>query len=128
MKAHPGATTDDIIDHIKPTFRQKTDIVITHSGTHDLIKDANAMSRVRKVGVAVKETDTERKIKLGFSDVAARSDINKEEVIINSKVRLSLSKKKCFICFDESPLNMMKNAFYFTIKFLFALKIFKFLS
>ena len=86
------------------------------------------MSRVRKVGVAVKETDTERKIKLGFSDVAARSYINKEEVIINSKVRLSLSKKKCFICFDESPLNMMKNAFYFTIKFLFALKIFKFLS
>ena len=48
------------------------------------------MSRVRKVGVAVKETDTERKIKLGFSDVAARSDINKEEVIINSKVRLKL--------------------------------------
>ena len=55
------------------------------------------MSRVGKVGVAVKETDTERKIKLGFSDVAARSDINKEEVIINSKVRLSLSKKMFYL-------------------------------
>ena len=28
----------------------------------------------------------------------------------------------------ESPLNMMKNAFYFTVKTLFVLKIFMFLS
>ena len=28
----------------------------------------------------------------------------------------------------ESPLKMVKNAFYFTLKALFALKIFKFLS
>ena len=28
----------------------------------------------------------------------------------------------------ESPLKMMKNAFYFTLKALFGLKIFKFLS
>ena len=29
---------------------------------------------------------------------------------------------------NESPLKMMKNAFYFTLKALFILKIFKFLS
>ena len=34
--------------------------------------------------------------------------------------------KKCFICFNESPLKMMKNAFYFVIKAFFVLKIFKF--
>ena len=28
VKTHPGATTDDIIDYIKPTIRQKPDIVI----------------------------------------------------------------------------------------------------
>ena len=37
------------------------------------------MSKVRKVVAAVKEIDTERKIKLGFSDIAARGDINKVE-------------------------------------------------
>ena len=78
VKAHPGATTDDIIDYIKPIICQKPDIVIIHSGTHDLTKDANTMSRVRKVVVAVKEIDTEGKIKLGFSSIAARGDINKE--------------------------------------------------
>ena len=38
------------------------------------------------------------------------------------KVRLSL------ICLIESPLKMMKNVFYFMLKALFVLKIFKFLS
>ena len=44
------------------------------------------------------------------------------------KVGLSASKKSCVIFFIESPLKMMKNAFYFILKALFVLKIFKFLS
>ena len=45
------------------------------------------------------------------------------------KVRLSLpSRKICFICFKESPLKMMNNAFYSALKALFVLKILKFLS
>ena len=39
-----------------------------------------------------------------------------------------LPKKFLFICLDESPLKMMKNAFCFTLKALFVLKIFKCLS
>ena len=38
------------------------------------------------------------------------------------------SRKICFICFNESPLKMLKNAFYFILKAFFVLKIFKFLS
>ena len=78
VKTYQGATTEDIIDYIKPTIRQQPDIVIIHSGTNDLTKDVNTMSRVRKVVAAVKEIDTEGKIKLGFSRIVARGDINKE--------------------------------------------------
>ena len=39
-----------------------------------------------------------------------------------------LPKKFCVICFIESPLKMMKNAFYFILKALFVLKIFRFMS
>ena len=42
------------------------------------------------------------------------------------KVGLLLFKKNCIICFIESPLKMMKNAFYFILKALFVLNIFKF--
>ena len=44
------------------------------------------------------------------------------------KVGLSPSKKICVICLIEIPLKMMKNAFYFILKALFVLKLFKFLS
>ena len=44
------------------------------------------------------------------------------------KAGLSPSKKNLFICFNDSPLKMMKNAFYFILKALFVLKIFKLLS
>ena len=43
------------------------------------------------------------------------------------KVGLSPSKK-FFICFNDSPVKMMKNDFYLLLKVLFVLKIFKFLS
>ena len=44
------------------------------------------------------------------------------------KVGLSNSKKNCVICFIEGPVTMMKNAFYFILKALFVLKVFKFSS
>ena len=40
----------------------------------------------------------------------------------------TLTFQKNFICFNNSPLNMMKNAFYFILKALFVLKIFQLLS
>ena len=46
---------------------------------------------------------------------------------LNIKVGLSPSKKICVICLIESPLKMKKNAFYFILKTLYVLKIFKFL-
>ena len=44
------------------------------------------------------------------------------------KVGLSPSKKFFAICLTQNPLKIMKNAFYFILKALFVLKIFKFLS
>ena len=36
--------------------------------------------------------------------------------------------KNCFICFNECHLKLMKNTFYFILKVLFVVAIFKFLS
>ena len=48
--------------------------------------------------------------------------------VILLKIRLSPITKKCFIGFNEISLKMIKNAFYFILKALFVLKVFKFLS
>ena len=42
------------------------------------------------------------------------------------KVGPSPSTKNCVICFIKSPLKMMKNAFYFTLKAPFVLKYLSF--
>ena len=47
---------------------------------------------------------------------------------MNLKSDSHLPKQICDTCFIESPLKMMKNAFYFTLKAPFILKVFKFLS
>ena len=44
------------------------------------------------------------------------------------RVGLSPSKKVVFIWFNESSIKTLKNAFYFMLKALFILEIFKFLS
>ena len=44
------------------------------------------------------------------------------------KAGLSLSPQNCFICFNESPLKMIKKVFYFILEVRFVLKIFKVLS
>ena len=47
-------------------------------------------------------------------------------IFCSFKVGLSPSEKVGFICCNGRPLNMIKNAFYFMLKALFVLKIFKF--
>ena len=58
------------------------------------------------------------------------SHLSRKNLIHGSsfKVGLSTFKKRCFVFFNESPLKMMKYAFYFILEALFILKIFKFLS
>ena len=58
------------------------------------------------------------------------TDFYKVEILtlIGLKSDSHLPKKNCVIYLIESPLKMMKNAFYFILKALFVLKIFKFLS
>ena len=110
VKADAGPTTNDIIDYIKPTIRQKPDIPIVHYGTNDLTKDANTISRVRKVVDAVKEIDTKAKINLVFSSIIARGEINKEENIVSTNNRReSIVKEMSFFInnsnVDASCLN-----------------------
>ena len=55
------------------------------------------------------------------------NNINLKEGVTYVKLN-NKNTKICFICFIESPLKVMKNDFYFILKALFVLKIFKFLS
>ena len=34
--SHPGATTDDFIDYVRPTVRKKLNLIILHTRTNDI--------------------------------------------------------------------------------------------
>ena len=44
VKNHPGATTEDVCDHLKLEIRKKPDVVIIHAGADDLTNYWKIMS------------------------------------------------------------------------------------
>ena len=45
---HPGSTTADMIDYIKPIVRRKPDAQVIHTGTNDMKNDVHTLKYVRK--------------------------------------------------------------------------------
>ena len=76
IKKTLGATTEDIIDYIKPSIRKKPDFLLLHSGTNDLTNEVNTMTKIRKAVATVEEMVNERNIKLGFSSIICREDVD----------------------------------------------------
>ena len=71
---HPGSTTKDMPDYIKPIARRKPDTLIIHTGTNDPTNGVNTMKKVRNVVKVVREIDASEKIKIGFFSVIYRKD------------------------------------------------------
>ena len=40
---HPGSTTDDMVDYVRPVTRKKSNVIIMHVGANDLTKGVNTM-------------------------------------------------------------------------------------
>ena len=111
---HPGSTTDDMVDYVRPVTRKKPDVIIMHVGTNDLTKGVNTMSKVRKIVSAIQEVDSTRNIQLGFSSIVQRADkdYSKEIKDINTRLKsYCLGKGLIFVDnsnIDESCLNNSK--------------------
>ena len=74
IRCHPGATTDDIIDYIRPTVRKRPDMIIIHTGTNDIQNKVNTFQKVRKVITTIKEIDVNNEIQIAFSIVIHLDD------------------------------------------------------
>ena len=81
IRCHLGATTDDIIDYVRPTARKKSDMIIIHTGTNDIQNKVNTLQKVRKVITTIKEVDVKNEIQIAFSSVIHRDDEGFEEKI-----------------------------------------------
>ena len=66
IRFHPGATTDDIIDYVRPSARKKLDSIIIHTDTNDIQNKVNTLQKVRKVITTIKEIDVNNEVQSTF--------------------------------------------------------------
>ena len=86
--------------------------MIIHTGTNDLTNGVNAMKKVIKLVKVVREIDKSEKIKIGFSSVFYRKDLEDEGNEVNVKLK-RYCKSEGFVFIenaniDESGLNNSK--------------------
>ena len=69
IRSHPGATTEDIIDYIRPDAQKNPKMMVIRSGTNDITNKVNTLEKIRKVINAIKENEANDKIEIVLSSV-----------------------------------------------------------
>ena len=106
VSSHPGATTDDFIDYIRPTVRKKPNLRIIHSGTNDIQNNVNTLQKIRKVISSIKEYDTDDNIKIALPSMIHRSEHDFEDKINETNRSLeNLCKGKGMIFINNSNID-----------------------
>ena len=49
MRQHPGETTDDFIDYVRPTVCRKSNLIIIHTGTNNIQNNVNTLQNIGKL-------------------------------------------------------------------------------
>ena len=87
IRKYPGASSTDILDHIKPSLRKDPDQMLIHAGTNDLTNDQNYLKNVKKIVKLVRESCKDTK--LCFSSLICRTDVpDIDEKVIKTNTNL----------------------------------------
>ena len=81
IRSHPGATTEDIIDYIRPTAQKNPKMMVIRSGTNDITNKVNTLEKIRKVINAIKENEAHDEIEIVLSSVIHQDDQDLEDEI-----------------------------------------------
>ena len=88
MRPHPGATTADICDYIKPELRHKPDIIMIHCGTNDIGNEINTVKKIKKLVKEIDEYDKQNPPKVVISSLIKRYDKDFNDDIANISEKL----------------------------------------
>ena len=102
VRPHPGATSEDLIDHIKPVARRKPDTVVLHIGTNDLTNDINTPEKLQEVVDILQRESNETKIAL--SSLVTRSDKS------NLQLKVSTLNTSLKVFCAKNPIDLIDNS------------------
>ena len=67
IRKYPGASSTDMLGHIRPSLTKEPDQIIIHAGTNDLTNNHNYLDHLKKIVKMVRETC--KNTKLCFSSL-----------------------------------------------------------
>ena len=82
IDCYPGASSIDILDHIKPSLWKEQKQIIIHAGTNDISNNISYLKNVKKIVELVNKTCKDTK--LSFSSVICCTDIKDITDTINT--------------------------------------------
>ena len=97
---HSGATSEDIIDKIKPIIKKKPDLIIIHIGTNDLTKKVDTIPNLQSIINRIKKKSAATN--LVISSILRRDHPDIEEKVI---ARNKDIEKLC----DENLIRYLNN-------------------
>ena len=91
MRPHPGATTVDIYDYIKPELHHKLDAIIIRYGTNDIENEINTVKKIRKLVKEIDVYDKQNSPKVVMSSLIKRCDQDLMMILLLSMKNFSVS-------------------------------------
>ena len=91
MRPHPGATTVDIYDYIKPELHHKLDAIIIRCGTNDIENEINTVKKIRKLVKEIDVYDKQNSPKVVMSSLIKRCDQDLMMILLLSMKNFSVS-------------------------------------
>ena len=87
IRKYSGASSTDILDHIKPSLRKEPDQIVIQAGENDLTNDHSYLNNVKKIVKRVRETC--KNTKLCFSSLICRTNLKDiDEKVKKTKTHL----------------------------------------
>ena len=105
VSSFPGATSDDLRHHVKPTINREVDVIILHIGSNDLTKGGDTITNIQHVIDNVKKKSSFTKI--AISSLLIRKDKHNMENLVNElNIKLkSLSEENLIDYIDNSNID-----------------------
>ena len=88
VRHHPGETTGDFTDYVRPTVCRKPNLIIIHTGTNNIQNNVNTLQNTRKLISSIKEYDSDDSIKIALSSIIHQSDHDFEDKINETNIKL----------------------------------------
>ena len=88
VRPHPGATTRDIIDHVKPVARKRPDMLLIHCRTNDITNNIDTSKHLKEIVSTVREITPQTKIVLSAATIRRdRHGMEKKTQELNCKIK-----------------------------------------